>query len=60
MLVYRGMDVGTAKPTLEQRALVPHHLIDVVEPSESFTVRRFQRLALAAVDEIRGRGRCRF
>ena len=57
MLVYRGMDVGTAKPTPEQRALVPHHLIDVVEPSESFTVRRFQRLALAAVDEIRGRGK---
>ncbi|MEX2275954.1 MAG: tRNA (adenosine(37)-N6)-dimethylallyltransferase MiaA [Actinomycetota bacterium] len=56
MLVYRGMDVGTAKPTSEQRARVPHHLIDVVEPSESFTVQRFQRLARATVAEIRARG----
>lgn len=45
MLVYRGMDVGTAKPTLEDRARVPHHLIDVAEPSERFTVSRFQELA---------------
>lgn len=45
MLVYRGMDIGTAKPTAEDRARVPHHLIDVAEPSERFTVSRFQELA---------------
>ncbi|HEX9300225.1 MAG TPA: tRNA (adenosine(37)-N6)-dimethylallyltransferase MiaA [Actinomycetota bacterium] len=45
MLVYRGMDVGTAKPTPEQRAAVPHHLLDLAEPSERFTVARYQELA---------------
>jgi tRNA dimethylallyltransferase len=45
MLVYRGMDVGTGKPTAEQRAAVPHHRLDVAEPSERFTVARFQGLA---------------
>ena len=54
--VYRGMDVGTAKPTVEQRVSVPHHLIDVVEPSESFTVARYQELARRAIDDIRSRG----
>jgi len=54
--VYRGMDVGTAKPTLEQRTRVPHHLVDVAEPSEPFTVVRYQRLAREAIEEIRGRG----
>ena len=52
MLVYRGMDVGTAKPTPAQRARVPHHLLDLAEPSERFTVARFQacaRRALAGV-----------
>ncbi len=56
MLVYRGMDVGTAKPTTEQRARVPHHLIDVVEPSERFSVARYQELGGRAVDGIGGRG----
>ena len=42
MLVYRGMDVGTAKPTAEERARVPHHLLDLVEPSEPFSVAAFQ------------------
>ena len=55
--VYRGMDVGTAKPTLEQRAAVPHHLLDVVEPSERFTVADYQRLAGEAIREISARGR---
>jgi tRNA dimethylallyltransferase len=55
--VYRGMDVGTAKPTREQRARLPHHLIDVAEPSEPFTVARYQRLARTAIDGIRSRGR---
>jgi tRNA dimethylallyltransferase len=45
MLVYRGMDIGTAKPTAVQRASVPHHLLDLAEPSERFTVARFQEEA---------------
>jgi tRNA dimethylallyltransferase len=45
MLVYRGMDIGTAKPTLLQRAEVPHHLIDLADPAERFTVARFQQEA---------------
>ena len=42
MQVYRGMDIGTAKPSLADRAEVAHHLVDVAEPSEAFTVVRFQ------------------
>ncbi|HKN80742.1 MAG TPA: tRNA (adenosine(37)-N6)-dimethylallyltransferase MiaA [Actinomycetota bacterium] len=57
MLVYRGMDIGTAKPTAEQRARVPHHLLDVAEPSEPFSVARYQELARAAITDIRSRGR---
>jgi tRNA dimethylallyltransferase len=53
--VYRGMDVGTAKPTPEQRSRVPHHLVDVAEPSEPFTVARYQGLAKQALEGIRGR-----
>jgi tRNA dimethylallyltransferase len=45
MLVYRGMDIGTAKPSAAQRASVPHHLLDLAEPSERFTVSRFQEAA---------------
>ncbi len=56
MLVYRGMDIGTAKPTEGQRARVAHHLIDVVDPSEPFSVARYQELAAAAIAAIRGRG----
>ena len=55
--VYRGLDVGTAKPDLEQRSAVPHHLIDVIEPGQPFSVAEFQRLGLAAISEIRGKGR---
>ena len=58
MLVYRGMDVGTAKPTRDQRAMVPHHLIDIAEPSEPFSVVRYQGLARRALEELRSR-RCR-
>lgn len=57
MLVYRGMDVGTAKPSAEQRGRVPHHLVDVVDPAEAFSVERYQALARAAVRDIRARGR---
>ena len=53
--VYRGMDVGTAKPTPEQRQRVRHHMIDVAEPSDPFTVARYQHLARGAIEDIRGR-----
>jgi tRNA dimethylallyltransferase len=56
-LVYRGMDIGTAKPTAAERAVVPHHLIDVCDPAEPYSAGRFQRDALALIDEIRARGR---
>jgi tRNA dimethylallyltransferase len=57
MLVYRGMDVGTAKPTQADRALVPHHLVDVAEPEEPFSVARYQQLASEAVAGVEDRGR---
>ena len=56
-LVYRGMDIGTAKPTPEERASVPHHLIDVVEPTESYSAARFAEQARALIRDIRARGR---
>lgn len=55
--VYRGMDIGTAKPTAALRARVPHHLLDVADPEEVFTVWDFQRLARQAIADIRARGR---
>jgi tRNA dimethylallyltransferase len=55
--VYRGMDIGTAKPTPAQRERVRHHLIDVVDPGERYDVLRYQRDARAALAEIRARGR---
>jgi tRNA dimethylallyltransferase len=57
MLVYRGMDVGTAKPSTSERRGVPHHLIDVADPSEPFSVARYQGLAGEAVADIEARGR---
>jgi tRNA dimethylallyltransferase len=56
MLVYRGMDIGTAKPTPAERARVPHHLVDLVDPGEEFSVARFQPLARAAIADVLGRG----
>lgn len=55
--VYRGFDIGTAKPSAEERARVPHHLIDVADPDERFTVARFQRLGYEAIRAITDRGR---
>jgi tRNA dimethylallyltransferase len=55
--VYRGLDVGTAKPSLERRAEVPYHLVDVAEPEEGFSAGRWAALARAAVEEIAARGR---
>jgi len=57
MQLWRGMDIGTAKPTPQERERVPHHLVDVLEPSESFSVARYVEAAEAAVAEIAGRGR---
>jgi tRNA dimethylallyltransferase len=54
--VYRGMDLGTAKPTTEERALLPHHLIDVADPDQPFTAGEYSRQARAALREIAGRG----
>lgn len=50
--VYRGMDIGTAKPTLQERQEIPHHLIDVVDPNQSFNAERFQHMARQAIHEI--------
>lgn len=55
--VYRGLDVGTAKPTQAERASVPHHLLDVVEPGEGMDAARFTALADAAIADIAARGR---
>jgi tRNA dimethylallyltransferase len=57
MAVYRGMDIGTAKPALDQRQEVPHHLLDVRDPCDEFNVSQYLRMAQAAIDEIRGRNR---
>jgi tRNA dimethylallyltransferase len=56
MLVYRGMDVGTAKPTPAERGDVPHHLLDVLEVHQTATVAEFQALARAAIADCRSRG----
>ena len=58
MQVYRGLDIGTAKPGPEELRRVPHHLIDVVALGESFDAARFLRLAKQAEADIRARGRC--
>lgn len=55
--VYRGMELGTAKPTAEERARLPHHLIDVVEPDQPYTAGEYSRAARAALKEIAVRGR---
>ncbi len=57
MQVYRGMDIGTAKPSAEERQGVPHHLIDICNVGEVFDVKRFVELAKARIEEIRGRGK---
>jgi tRNA dimethylallyltransferase len=55
--VYRGMDIGTAKPGAAERAAVPHHLVDVVDPHQSYSAARFVADAHAAIAQIRARGR---
>lgn len=57
MALYRGMDIGTAKPTAIERAAVPHHLLDVIEPDEQYSVAQYIAAAHEKVEEIRRRGR---
>ncbi|NEX60835.1 tRNA (adenosine(37)-N6)-dimethylallyltransferase MiaA [Noviherbaspirillum galbum] len=56
-LVYRGMDVGTAKPSSEELAAVPHHLIDILDPAEAYSAMQFRQDAIRLVGEIAARGR---
>jgi tRNA dimethylallyltransferase len=56
-LVYRGMDIGTAKPTPEERAQAPHHLIDILDPADSYSVAQFRTDTLRLVAEIAARGK---
>jgi tRNA dimethylallyltransferase len=59
-LFYRGLDIGTAKPTPAQRARVPHHLIDVAEPDETWSLAVFQKAARQAIADIHQRGQLPF
>lgn len=56
-LVYRGMDIGTAKPSKEELASVPHHLIDIIDPLDAYSVAQFRDATLRLVDDIVGRGK---
>jgi len=55
--IYRGMDIGTAKPGPAERSRVPHHLVDVLEPDRTLTLAEYQELACAAIDDIFARGK---
>ena len=57
MQLYRGLDIGTAKPSPQERERVPHHLLDVAEPTDDWSVAQFQAVARAAVRDIEARGR---
>jgi len=56
-LVFKGMDIGTAKPSLEERSGIPHHLIDILDPSESYSTGEFRKQALALMADITARGK---
>ncbi len=56
-LIYKGMDIGTAKPSPQELAAVPHHLIDILDPTESYSAARFVHDCTRLIDEIRARGR---
>ena len=58
--VYRGMDIGTAKPSVAEQRLVPHHLIDLVNPNEPFALAEYQHLAYAAIAQVHARGNTPF
>lgn len=55
--IYRGMDIGTAKPSQTERKEISHHLIDIVEPDEEFTAAIYKRMAVETIEEIAGRGK---
>src|SRR5688572_12723392 len=55
--VYRHMDIGTAKPSSEQRQRIPHHLIDIVDPDEEFNAAMFRNLAIETANKIADRGK---
>src|SRR5213594_1585227 len=55
--IYRGMDIGTAKPTPAQRARVMHHLLDISDPDQIVTLATYREMAVAAIEQIRGKGR---
>ena len=57
MQIYRGLDIGTAKPTAAERAAVPHHMIDVADPLDEWSVARFQVEARAAIADVHARGK---
>ena len=56
-LVYRGMDIGTAKPTLAERAVAPHHLIDIIDPCSAYSAMQFRDTALQLIEQIQARGK---
>jgi len=56
-LVFKGMDIGTAKPTMEERGGISHHLIDILDPAESYSTGQFRKQALALMDDITRRGK---
>ncbi len=58
--IYRGMDIGTDKPSPEQRSLVPHYLVDILDPDEEFTLAQYQELAYQAIDGVLTRSRVPF
>lgn len=58
--IYRGMDIGTAKPDAALRARIPHHLLDICDPAESYSAHRFREDALAAIDEVIARNKIPF
>ncbi|MCX7795824.1 MAG: tRNA (adenosine(37)-N6)-dimethylallyltransferase MiaA [bacterium] len=58
--IYKYMDIGTAKPTAEERSVIPHHLIDIIYPDEVMSAGEFQRLARECIEDIHKRGRIPF
>ena len=56
-LVFRDMDIGTAKPSLAEREVCPHHLIDLIDPTEAYSAAQFRADAIRLIKEIRARGR---
>jgi tRNA dimethylallyltransferase len=57
LLVYKGLNIGTAKPSMDERAGVPHHLIDVVEPTQSFSVSDYEAIALPILENLLAKGK---